>query len=137
MDCIRDRHVINTILRKIVQKEKAAYVISNHIHNEKEQNAMTEKMKTKQAKEIYKLRAIAVEQSFGDIKENKGMRGFLTRGIETVKTEFNLVCAACNLKKIWIELQKKKQQNEECCGMFFYNSPASPQNACFIPPCHF
>ncbi len=104
---------------------------------EKERNAMTEKMKTKQAKETYKLRAITVEPSFGDIKENKGMRGFLTRGIETVKTEFNLVCAACNLKKTWIELQKKKQQNEECCGMFFYNSPASPQNACFISLCHF
>jgi len=68
---------------------------------------MNEKMNTKKGKEIYKLRAITVEPAFGDIKENKGTRVFLTRGIKTVKTEFSLVCTASNLKKIWIELQKK------------------------------
>ena len=74
---------------------------------ERERNAMNEKMNTEKGKEIYKLRAITVEPVFGDIKENKGMLAFLTRGIETVKTEFSLVCTASNLKKIWIELQKK------------------------------
>jgi len=68
---------------------------------------MNEKMNTKKGKETYKLRAITVEPAFGDIKENKGIRGFLTRGMETVKTEFDLVCTAINLKKIWIDLQKK------------------------------
>lgn len=74
---------------------------------EVERKAMNEKMNTKKGKETYKLRAITVEPAFGDIKENKGIRVFLTRGMETVKTEFNLVCTAVNLKKIWIELQKK------------------------------
>ena len=73
---------------------------------ERERNVMNEKMNTEKGKEIYKLRAITVEPAFGDIKENKGMRSFLTRGIKTVKTEFNLVCTASNLKEIWIELQK-------------------------------
>lgn len=87
-----------------------------------ERNAMNEKMNTEKGKETYKLRALTVEPEFGDIKENKGMRGFLTRGIRTVRTEFNLVCTACNLKKIWIELQRKKQQNEKYFRMIFPNS---------------
>jgi len=75
-------------------------------------------MNTEKGKEIYKLRAITVEPAFGDIKENKGMRAFLTRGIETVKTEFSLVCTASNLKKIWIELQKKNNKNRDTFGCF-------------------
>lgn len=69
-------------------------------------------------KEIYKLRAITVEPVFGDIKENKGIRGFLTRGIKTVKTEFNLIFTAINLKKIWIELQKKNNKNRDTFGCY-------------------
>ena len=79
---------------------------------------MNEKMNTKKGKETYKLRAITVEPAFGDIKENKGMRAFLTRRIKTVKTEFNLVCTASNLKKIWIELQKKSNKNRNTFGCF-------------------
>jgi len=85
---------------------------------EKERNEMNEKMNTKKGKETYKLRAITVEPAFGDIKENKGMRAFLTRRIKTVKTEFNLVCTASNLKKIWIELQKKSNKNRNTFGCF-------------------
>src|SRR3989338_1753359 len=49
---------------------------------EGERNAMIEKMKTDKAKEIYKIRGQTVEPVFGDIKENKGLSAFLTRGIE-------------------------------------------------------
>ena len=97
-----------------------------------ERNAMNERMNTEKGKETYKLRALTVEPEFGDIKENKGMRGFLTRGIRTVRTEFNLVCTACNLKKIWIELQRKKQQNEKYFRMIYYNSLTSSKNTCFL-----
>jgi len=97
-----------------------------------ERKAMNEKMDIMKGKEIYKLRAITVEPVFGDIKENKDMKGFLTRGIKTVKTEFNLICTACNLKKIWIELQKKKQQNEKYFRMIYYKSSNSSQNTCFL-----
>jgi transposase len=64
-------------------------------------NAMTEKMKTPAARYIYKLRQQIVEPVIGDIKENKGLRTFLTRGINSVRSEFNLACTAVNLKKIW------------------------------------
>jgi len=105
--------------QKICTKQKDGIRYIRSFPYRKERNAMNEKMDTEKGKEIYKLRAITVEPVFGDIKENKGMQGFFTRGIKTVRTEFNLVCTACNLKKIWIELQWEKQQNEECCGMLF------------------
>ena len=64
---------------------------------------MAVKMRTQQAKEIYKLRQQIVEPVLGDIKENKGVRAFLTRGIRAVKSEFNIICAALNIKRIWIK----------------------------------
>ncbi len=93
--------------QKMCTKQKDGIRYIKSFPYERERNAMNEKMNTTKGKEIYKLRAITVEPAFGDIKENKGIRGFHTRGMETVKTEFNLVCTAINLKKIWIELQKK------------------------------
>jgi len=68
-------------------------------------NMMTSKMNTPAAKEVYKLRQQIVEPVIGDIKENKGLRTFLTRGIDVVRTEFNLACSAVNLKKIWAYLK--------------------------------
>lgn len=77
---------------------------------EGERNAMAAKMKTPQAKGIYKIRWQTIEPVFGDIKENKGFNAFLTRGIKGVQTELNLVCAARNIKRIWENLQDKKRE---------------------------
>lgn len=33
-------------------------------------------------------------------RENKGVMSFLTRSLETVKTEFNLICAANNIRRM-------------------------------------
>ena len=67
----------------------------------KERLRMKEKMETEDGKEVYNLRKITVEPVYGNIKENLGFRGFLLRGLEKVKTEFNLVCIAHNLQKIY------------------------------------
>lgn len=75
-----------------------------------ELNAMREKMKTAEAKERYRIRKQSVEVVIGDIKENKGVRGFLTRGLKTVKSEFNLICAACNIKRIWSLFLERKRK---------------------------
>jgi transposase len=74
------------------------------------------KMRTQQAKEIYKLRQQIVEPVLGDIKENKGVRAFRTRGIRAVKSEFNIICAALNIKRIWLYLQKGKKDER---GIFY------------------
>ncbi len=80
-----------------------------------ELNAMREKMKTVEAKERYRIRKQSVEAVIGDIKENKGVRSFLTRGLEGVKSEFNLICAACNIRRIWGLLLKSKQKKKGLC----------------------
>lgn len=81
--------------------------------HEGERNAMLAKMKTPQAKETYKLRQQTVEPVIGDIKENKGLKAFLTRGITTVRTEFNLVCTAANIRKIWAKLRDRNGRGKE------------------------
>ena len=47
------------------------------------------------------LRSKTVERVFGHIKQNIGLREFLTRGLEGVRAEFSLACIAHNLKRIW------------------------------------
>jgi len=64
-------------------------------------------MRTAEAQGIYKLRRQTVEPVFGDIKANKGVTEFLTRGIKAVRTEFNLACIARNIKRIWSQLRDK------------------------------
>ena len=74
---------------------------------ENERNAMIAKMNTEEAKEIYKVRLQTIEPVFGDMKGNKGVTEFLTRGIKAVRTELNIVCIARNLKRIWNYLRDK------------------------------
>ena len=74
----------------------------------KERKQLADKMKTEEAKEIYRQRQQVVEPAIGNYKENLGFREFLTRGIKSVRNEFNLVCTAVNLKKIWIYSNKNE-----------------------------
>lgn len=61
---------------------------------------MKAKMEGDEARRIYALRKITVEPVYGNIKHNFGFKEFLLRGLESVKTEMNLVCIAHNLKKL-------------------------------------
>jgi len=56
----------------------------------------------------YKKRMHTVEPVFGNIKENLSYRGFLLRGLKKVKGEFNLMCIAHNINKIYNFLKKQK-----------------------------
>jgi len=67
----------------------------------RERLRMRDKMETSEARKAYGLRKITVEPVYGNLKENLGFRGFLLRGVEKVKIEFNLACIAHNLQKIW------------------------------------
>ena len=67
----------------------------------RERLRMRDKMSTEEGKKIYTLRKITAEPVYGNIKQNFGFREFLLRGLEKVKIEFNLVCIAHNLQKIW------------------------------------
>jgi transposase len=55
------------------------------------------RMATEQGREIYKRRRHTVEPRIGHLKHNLGVRRFLRRGLEKVKTEWTMVCTAVNL----------------------------------------
>lgn len=63
--------------------------------------AMRAKLQTEQGRAIYRLRKCMTEPVHGQIKQARGFRQFLLRGIAKVRAEFTLVCAAHNLLKLW------------------------------------
>lgn len=58
------------------------------------------RMATPEGREIYKARAPLIEGVFAIIKHHMNIRGFLLRGLEKVRHEWNWICTAYNLKKI-------------------------------------
>lgn len=65
---------------------------------------MLRKLKTKAGKAVYSKRKESVEPVFGQIKQARGIRGFLLRGLEHVKGEWNLICLSHNILKLWRHL---------------------------------
>jgi hypothetical protein len=61
---------------------------------------MTTKLKRAGYRSRYRLRKQIVEPVFGQIKQARGFRQFLLRGIEKVKAEWALICTAHNLTKL-------------------------------------
>jgi transposase len=94
------------------KSKKGIRIIKSYPY-EVERNRMTEKMKTEAAKDIYKLRARTVEPVIGDLKHNKGINRFLTRGIHTAKTEFSLACTGSNLIRIRNRRTKRKNTQDK------------------------
>lgn len=62
---------------------------------------MRRKLKTKHGRERYKLRQTSVEPVFGQIKEDRGLRQFLLRGLEKVRSSWRFDCAVHNLIKLF------------------------------------
>jgi hypothetical protein len=61
---------------------------------------MVHRLKTPKGRATYALRKQTVEPVFGIIKSVMGFRQFLTRGLDNVRNEWNLVCLAWNLKRL-------------------------------------
>lgn len=62
------------------------------------------KLKTNVGQQIYSKRKETIEAVFGQIKEARGIRAFLLRGLEKVKGEWRLVCLTHNILKLWRHL---------------------------------
>jgi len=62
--------------------------------------AMAQKIARQGYDSPYRLRKQTVEPVFGQIKQARGFRQFLLRGLETVKAEWALVCTVHNLLKL-------------------------------------
>ena len=63
-------------------------------------NAMRDKLKRAGWRSRYRLRKQVVEPVFGQIKQARGFRQFLLRGVDKVKAEWALICTAHNLTKL-------------------------------------
>jgi transposase len=62
--------------------------------------AMRRKLKRAGWRSRYRLRKQIVEPVFGQIKQARGFRQFLLRGVEAVRAEWALICTAHNLTKL-------------------------------------
>jgi transposase len=62
---------------------------------------MAAKLRTTAGKKVYSKRKETVEPVFGQIKEARGIRRFLLRGLGSVQAEWSLICATHNLLKLF------------------------------------
>jgi transposase len=62
---------------------------------------MAAKLGTPTGKRVYSKRKETVEPVFGQIKEARGIRRFLLRGLGSVQAEWALICATHNLLKLF------------------------------------
>jgi transposase len=62
---------------------------------------MAAKVRTPEGKALSARRKVIVEPVFGQIKEDRGFRRFLLRGLKKIRGEWSLVCLTHNLLKVW------------------------------------
>lgn len=62
---------------------------------------MAHKLRTKKGRETYARRKGMIEPIFGQIKQVRGFRQFLLRGLEKMRAEWRLVCLTHNLLKLF------------------------------------
>lgn len=76
---------------------------------------MLAKLKTEEGKKIYSKRKQSVETVFGQIKEARGIRSLLLRGLEQARGEWKLICLTHNILKLW----KRLSDNNPIGAPFF------------------
>jgi transposase len=67
------------------------------------------RMTTETGRSRYRLRGPTIEPRFGHIKRGLGIRRFMRRGLEAVRTEWSMICTAVNmgiLLRHWSEVLK-------------------------------
>ena len=62
---------------------------------------MQRKLLTTRGQALYRRRGQTVEPVFGQIKDPRGIRGFMRRGLAACQSEWKLITAAHNLLKLW------------------------------------
>mgnify|MGYP001569028114 CR=1 FL=1 len=64
-------------------------------------DAMRQKLRSPEGQAVYKMRKAVVEPVFGQIKERRGFRRFLFRGLKKVEAEWQIICLTHNLLKLF------------------------------------
>ena len=66
---------------------------------------MRRKLTTQRGRRLYEQRRWMIEPVFGDVKENRGIRRFQRRGFEACASEWQLIAATHNLRKLYRHTQ--------------------------------
>ena len=77
---------------------------------------MARKLRSKQGASIYAQRKAIMEPVNGQIKEARGLRRFLLRGLEKIDGEWHLIAATHNLLKLFRHSRSQQQALEEATG---------------------
>ena len=72
---------------------------------------MRRKLQTKRGRQRYALRMQTVEPVFGQIKQGRGFRQFLLRGLEKVSGEWSLICTGHNLLRFGVAQPRETPTN--------------------------
>jgi hypothetical protein len=91
-------------LKDLAQRDIRAYVSTKRQKKVRNVGRWVQKMRQRLAqggrRSRYRLRTQTVEPVFGQIKQARGFRQFLLRGLEKVSGEWSLLCTAHNLLKL-------------------------------------
>lgn len=68
---------------------------------------MRRTLRTTRGRRLYARRKAIVEPVFGQIKQGRGYRQFLLRGLRQVRGEWALICTTHNLLKLWRALRPR------------------------------
>lgn len=82
-------------------RQKPPPILGRPAKNLSVADRMRRKLRTKRGRKEYALRKSSVEPAIGQIKEAMGFRRFSFRGISKVRAEWDIVCLAHNLLKIF------------------------------------
>jgi transposase len=93
-----------------VQSKSGARSVRRRPHEEHVE-ALRERMKTPEAKELYRQRSQSVERSFADQKEHRGLRRFSGRGQKRAEAQAGISILVHNLRT----LDKLTSTREEAC----------------------
>lgn len=83
------------------EKLEGEHAVADAPSTTPERDAMREKLQTEKGRSVYARRKAVVEPVFGQIKEARGFRRFLLRGLGAVQAEWAMLCTTHNLLKLW------------------------------------
>jgi len=83
------------------KKDKTFWIEKIKLDNLELIDEFQSKMKSEEGKKIYSRRMPTIERAFGCIKTVFRYRGTYRRGLIKLKTEWNLICCAYNLKRMF------------------------------------
>ena len=101
---------------KCMAKNSNARTVQRDANHEEQREAHAAKMATAEAQEIYNRRMWIGETPFGILKAVMGLRQFLLRGLEKVKTEWLWACTAFNLAKLVREIARLRREFAHTAG---------------------